>query len=460
MGTRLWPLSRLPHPKPFIDLPSKRTLIGETYKRVKNLDDVDQIVTVTNASLLFKSVEECNANSHKTTIKDYILEPFGRGTAAAISLSALYLKEKIDKDATILVLPADHIVQNEINFKLAVDKAKEYAKGGRIVTFGVVPTRPDTRFGYIQHASGNVLKFIEKPTLPVAQSYLDAGCHLWNSGMLCFQAEALLSRMEEHCPDLLRQVGQCFESARKAERLDGASVSIAASDFEKVDPVSIDYALMEKLDDALVVPCDIGWSDVGSHEAMSEFAEADENHNRSVGEVRFHRSENVFAHSDSRMVNVVGASDLIVVDTEDVLLVAGRNDAADIKSMFDCIKSEGHEAHRLHRKVHRPWGSFTLLEDEEDYKVKKIVVKPGGRLNLQTNQHYCEHCFVVNGRAHIINGNESFILENNESIYIRKSAPCRLENLEEFALVLIEMREASYFWDNDIVRYEDAYDRV
>lgn len=460
MGTRLWPLSRLLHPKPFIELPSKRTLIGETYKRVRNLGYVDQVVTVTNESLLFKSVEECDANSHKATAKDYILEPFGRDTAAAVSLSALYLKAKIDKDAIILVLPADHIVQNEINFKLAVDKAKEYAKEGRIVTFGIFPTRPDTGFGYIKYDSCNVLKFVEKPSLSVAQSYLDEGCYLWNSGMLCFQAGALLSRMHEHCPDLLRQVEQCFEHARMTDRPDGAAVSIAASDFEKVDPVSIDYALMEKLDDAVVVPCDIGWSDLGSHEAMSEFAEADENHNRSVGEVRFHRSENVFAHSDSRMVNVVGASDLIVVDTEDVLLVAGRNSSADIKSMFDCIKSDGHESHRLHRKVHRPWGSFTVLEDEEDYKVKRIVVKPGGRLSLQSHQYRSEHWVVVSGRAHVVNGNESFVLESNESTYIPRSVRHRLENLDNFVLILIEVQTGSYFGEDDIVRYEDIYDRI
>ncbi|HEY6898759.1 MAG TPA: mannose-1-phosphate guanylyltransferase/mannose-6-phosphate isomerase [Rhodocyclaceae bacterium] len=464
-GTRLWPVSREMHPKPFIRLADGQSLLQKTFLRGAMLPDVEAVLTVTNREHYFKSEDEFLACQTAPIEHDYVLEPFGRNTAGAIAAAALVAAERYGDDACLLVLAADHIITDQAAFATAVASARKAAEQGALVTFGIRPERPETGFGYIEAGPGTegaarpVKRFVEKPSLEVAQQYLAAGSFYWNSGMFCFSAATALAELAVHAPAVLAAVRPALAHGRRTagERL--SSIELDAGDFAAVPDISIDYALMEKSAKVQVVPCDIGWSDIGSWTALAALEQADDRGNRIVGEALLEDVSNCYIQSLDRVVGAVGVSDLIVVDTPDALLVARQDRAQDVRAVVQRLKAAGHESVRLHREVHRPWGTYTVLEEGPRFKIKRIVVKPGARLSLQLHHHRSEHWVVVSGRAAVINGEREIAIGANESTYIPANTQHRLFNPGDEDCVMIEVQVGDYVGEDDIVRLDDQYGR-
>jgi len=458
-GSRLWPVSREMHPKPFIRLSDGQSLLQKAFLRGAQLPDVSEILTVTNRELFFKTEDEYREVNVRRLATSFLLEPFGRNTAAAVAAAALHVAAK-QADAILLVLPADHLIADQSAFTNAVEEARRLAEQGKLVTFGIQPVAPETGYGYIEADGHRVLRFVEKPDAATAAAYLKTGRFYWNSGMFCFKATTMLEEMRQHCAGILDAVQTCLTQSRCAEGKDFTQCELAPELFEKVPENSIDYAVMEKSDRVAVVPCDIGWSDIGSWSALGELSTAGANGNRVEGEALLHDVENCFIRSDERLVGAVGVRDLIIVDTPDALLVADKARAQDVKHLYSQLKASGHEAHKLHRTVHRPWGDYTVLEEGERFKIKRIVVKPGASLSLQMHHHRSEHWIVVNGMARVTNGERVFLLNTNESTFIPAGHVHRLENPGVIDLVLIEVQSGDYLGEDDIVRIEDTYGRI
>lgn len=459
-GSRLWPVSRALHPKPFLEMADGQSLLQKAFLRGVGLRHVAGVLTVTNQELLFKTQEAYAALSRDELPLAYILEPFGRNTAPAIAMACLYVRAVYGAQAVLLVLPADHLVTDTTAFSLAVDRAVELAAEGKIVTFGVKPDRPETGFGYIEAQGERVARFIEKPPLSAALAYVDAGNFFWNSGMFCFSAATMLEEMTRLCPDVLETAQQAFARAERSGENQTSVLALTAESFAAMRDVSIDYAVMEKSDRMAVVPCDIGWSDIGSWAALGECMQADAQGNRVKGPVCLHDVQGSTIRSDHRMVGAVGVRNLIVVDTPDALLVADRDHAQDVKHVYASLKATGHDTHKLHRTVARPWGSYTVIEEGPGYKIKRIEVKPGARLSLQSHRHRNEHWVVVSGQATVINGQKESRLQANESTYISAGTRHRLSNATDESLILIEVQTGSYLGEDDIVRYDDVYGRA
>ncbi|MCT8990326.1 mannose-1-phosphate guanylyltransferase/mannose-6-phosphate isomerase [Chelativorans sp. SCAU2101] len=458
-GSRLWPLSRDLHPKPFIRLPDGTSLIGRTYARAAALPGVERIFTVTNRELLFLTSDIYAERGGPSPENAFLLEPFGRDTAAAVALAANHAAETLGADAVLLVLPSDHLIRDEAAFAAAVERAAELAADGRIVTFGIRPERPETGYGYIEADGEEVRRFIEKPDKKRAAEYVASGNTYWNSGMFCFSAGTMLKAMETHCRDILAGVRAALQAARRLEADGRTVIEVDAKEFEAVPAISIDYAVMEKVDNAACVPVDCGWSDVGSWAAISELVEADASGNRLTGEALIEASRNCFVHSEDRLVGLVGVSDLLVVDTPDALLVAHKDKAQEVKRLYNRLKEGKHDAAKLHRTAHRPWGTYTVLEEGDRFKIKRIVVKPGATLSLQAHHHRSEHWVVVSGTALVVNGDEEILLTTNQSTYIPCGYKHRLANPGILPLVLIEVQSGDYLGEDDIVRFDDVYGR-
>ncbi|TKA89442.1 mannose-1-phosphate guanylyltransferase/mannose-6-phosphate isomerase [Guyparkeria sp. SB14A] len=461
-GTRLWPVSRELHPKPFIRLADGESLLQKSYLRGAQIPGVAEVLTVTNRELFFKTEDEfreVGAQLDHVVDNSFILEPFGRNTAAAVAASSLHIAEKYSDDAVVLVLAADHLIADRDAFEAAVGEACELAAEGRLVTFGIKPDAPETGYGYIEAQGSRVLRFVEKPSLEKAREYLDDGRYLWNSGMFCFRAGTMIRELDEHAPNVLSAVRACLEVARKAEGDHFSQVELTSDSFDPVPEDSIDYAVMEKTKNASVVACDIGWSDIGSWAALGDLSPADEENNRVDGNALLHDTHNCYIKSDERLVGAVGVDNLIIVDTPDALLVADKRRAQEVKKLYSELKEVGHEAHRLHRTVHRPWGTYTVLEEGERFKIKRIVVKPGGNLSLQMHHHRSEHWVVVSGMARVFNDGKELLLGVNESTYISAGHTHRLENPGVVELVMIEVQSGEYLGEDDIVRFEDIYGR-
>jgi len=463
-GSRLWPVSRESHPKPFIRLADDQSLLQKAWLRGAVLPDAAEILTVTNRELFFKSAEEfhevAGIPDNKKLPTRFILEPFGRNTAPAIAAAALYAASIHGEDACLLVLPADHLIANQAAFADAVAKAVLLAATGKLVTFGILPNEAATGYGYIE-ADGNVVKsFVEKPDQATAERYLASGKYLWNSGMFCFQAGTMLREMQLHCPAILEATRECLENSPQSEDRGTIKIDLDAETFEGITDNSIDYEVMEKSHNVAVVSCDIGWSDIGSWTALGDITPADHEGNRTEGEVVLHNVSGCYIRgSNPRMVAAVGVRDLVIVDTPDAVLVADKNSAQDVKHIYARLKSEGHEAHRLHRTVFRPWGSYTVLEEGIGYKIKRIVVNPGASLSLQMHHHRSEHWIVVSGMAKVLNGEREIYVNHNESTYIPAGHKHRLENPGLLELVMIEVQSGQYLGEDDIVRMEDVYGR-
>ena len=458
-GSRLWPLSREAYPKPFIQLPDGSTLMGRTYERAARLPDVERIVTVTNRELLFLASDVYAAAKAPKLKNAFLLEPVGRDTAPAVALAAIHAADTEGADTVLLVLPSDHLVTDEQAFSEAVQKAEALAKGGRIVTFGIVPERPETGYGYIEVQGANVLRFIEKPDAKRAAQYVASGRTYWNSGMFCFSAGTMLAAMQQHCPDVLAGARQAYLAARKSESEDRTTFEIDRQSFASTPAISLDYAVMEKAAGVACVPVDCGWSDIGSWAAIADLVESDESGNRVTGEVIVEGAQNCFVHSEDRLIGLVGVSDLLVVDTPDALLVTRKDKAQEVKQVYNRLKEQGHEAAKLHRTAHRPWGTYTVLEEGERFKIKRIEVKPGARLSLQAHHHRSEHWVVVSGTARVTNGDQEILLATNQSTYIPCGYKHRLANPGILPLVLIEVQSGDYLGEDDIVRFDDIYGR-
>jgi mannose-1-phosphate guanylyltransferase len=452
-GSRLWPLSRELYPKPFIALPDGETLIRKTFLRAAALPGVARIVTVTNRELTFLTADEYEKAGGKGVAQSFILEPFGRDTAAAVAAACLHIEETEGSDAIMLVMPADHLIEDREAFAAAIAQARSMAAQGRIVVFGIRPDRPETGFGYLEADGDRLVRFVEKPDAARAAQYVAGGRHFWNSGMFCFPAKAMLSALERHAPDVLAAVGTTLAASRRQEGDSRMTVEIDRAAFAAVPAISIDYAVMEKVEGAGFVPCSFGWSDIGSFGAMAELVAPDAAGNRIAGDALLHDVRGSFVHAGDRIVALVGVSDLIVVDTADALLIAAKDRAQDVKAIYNRLKGEGSEAALLHRTAHRPWGSYTVLEEGDRFKIKRIEVKPGGRLSLQSHHHRSEHRVVVNG-------DDESLLKTNQSTYIPAGHRHRLENPGKLPLVMIEVQSGDYLGEDDIVRFDDVYGRT
>lgn len=459
-GSRLWPVSRETHPKPFIRLADGQSLLQKAFLRGATLEGAEEVITVTNRELYFKTTDEYREVNKAGIATSYILEPFGRNTAPAIAAAALQVAKAHGDDAVMLVLAADHLVANQAAFAEAVAKAAGLAQAGSLVTFGIHPATPETGYGYIQADGNRVVRFVEKPSLDIAKHYVASGDYLWNSGMFCFTAGSLLRELEKHSPDVLAATQACIAQSQTAQGNAFSQLELDAATFAKAPDISIDYAVMEKSKTVAVVPCQIGWSDIGSWDAIGDLSAPNADGNRVQGEALMHDTVNCFVQSDGRMVGLVGVSNLIVIDTPDALLVADRSRAQDVKHIYAGLKAKGHETYKLHRTVHRPWGTYTVLEEGVGFKMKRIEVKPGATLSLQMHHHRSEHWIVVKGTAKVVNGDADFLLHTNESTYIPAGHKHRLENPGVINLVMIEVQSGEYLGEDDIVRFQDIYGRV
>lgn len=462
-GSRLWPVSREQHPKPFIRLADGQSLLQKAFLRGAHLNGVAEVLTVTNRELLFKTEDEFREVNAAGVATSFILEPFGRNTAPAIVAAALQIAKTHGNDAMMLVLAADHLIADQSAFEQAVLNATELAAMGKLVTFGIQPEAPVTGYGYIEADGNSVLRFVEKPSLEKAQEYLASGRFLWNSGMFCFSAGSLLREMEKYHPQIVAGMRVCLAQSRASQGVGFVQIELDSKTFATVPEDSIDYAVMEKSDQVAVVPCNIGWSDIGSWSALGDLDEADADGNRVQGEAMLHATHNCTiqnnSQSNSRLVATVGVNDLIIIDTPDAVLIADKSCAQDVKHIYAELKSSGHDAHKLHRMVRRPWGTYTVLEEGVGFKIKRIEVNPGAKISLQMHNHRSEHWVVVSGIAKVLNGVSELIVNTNESTYIPAGHRHRLENPGLQNLVIIEVQSGSYVGEDDIERFEDSYGR-
>jgi mannose-1-phosphate guanylyltransferase/mannose-6-phosphate isomerase len=456
-GTRLWPLSRELYPKQLLALTGTHTMLQDTALRLAGIADAAPPIVVCNEAHRFTVAEQIRALGMETSA--ILLEPVGRNTAPAVALAALKALE-IDAEATLIVAPADHVIRASRVFQTAAETAAALAQAGKLVTFGIVAHAPETGYGYIRRGEGAgpaypVAQFIEKPPLDLATQFVASGDYYWNSGMFVFKAARYLAELAACAPDILDASRAAFQAAR----LDLDLARIDKAEFEKCRSESIDYAVMEKTRDAVVLPLDAGWSDVGSWSSLFDALPADEEGNVLQGDVMVHDTHDCYVHSTSRLVAAVGMDDHIIVETKDAILVAPKGRVQDVKELVAMIKKSGRSESSLHREVFRPWGSYDSIDNGERFQVKRLSVKPGGVLSLQMHHHRAEHWIVVQGTARITCNDKTFLLSENESTYIPIGATHRIENPGKVPLHIVEVQSGSYLGEDDIVRFEDNYGR-
>lgn len=455
-GTRLWPVSRESRPKPFLRI-GEKTLLTQTYERALAVAGDATPLIVTNRDYYFLSKDDLAQQSRQP---QYLLEPVGRNTGPAIALAALWALQQ-DASADMLVMPADHFIRDTEAFGAAVASALTATAEGFLTLFGVSPTGPETGFGYIEtgtpvgsHAR-RATRFIEKPDAVTASRYLEAGNYVWNSGMFCFKAQAILDAFALYCPGLLACAREVWNDARA----EGDKILLPAA-FAAIENISIDYAVMEKAKNIAVVEGGFDWTDVGAWNAVADATPSDENGNTSNRcEPILLDSHNTHVEANDRLVVAIGVDDLVLIDTEDALLVAHKAKAQQVRDVVAELKAKGHEAHKIHRTVMRPWGSYTVLQEGPGFKIKRIEVKPRASLSLQMHHHRSEHWVVVSGTAEVTNGKEQTVLAANQSTYIPAGNRHRLRNPGNAELVLIEVQCGTYVGEDDIVRFEDVYGR-
>jgi mannose-1-phosphate guanylyltransferase / mannose-6-phosphate isomerase len=461
-GTRLWPLSRQSYPKPFMAMPDGESLLQKTLRRACAVAAGNPVMTVTSSDHYFVTRDAYRTHPAFASMH-YVLEPVGRNTAPALALAALELQQKFGPEATMLVLPSDHLISDHAAFARAVATAYEAARQGYLVTFGITPTRAETGFGYIRQgaaiaglAANDIAAFVEKPDALTAEHYVRSGAYAWNSGMFCFATRGLLAAFASLTPALMEQARICHLASRRDEQ----SLRLDTDTFAAMPNISIDYAVMEKASRRAVVPAHFDWNDIGSWKALSELSPPDANGNRRQGDAILVGASNCYVQTTSkRLVAAVGVENLIVVDSDDAVLIVGREHSQDVGKVVAELKARGHEAAKLHLTVRRPWGSYTVLEDAEDAKVKRLIVNPGEVLSLQMHQRRSEHWTVVRGTAKVRVGDREFLLQANESVHIPVKTLHRLENPTSEPIALIEVQCGEYFGEDDIQRFEDRYGR-
>lgn len=457
-GTRLWPLSRKQHPKQYLPLAGNNTMLQETILRLDGLENLSDPIIVCNADHRFLVAEQCQQIDVKNST--ILLEPIGRNTAPAIAAAALQ-SLKICNDAILLVLSADHVIQDVGAFHRAILIAMKQAQTGKLTTFGIVPTEANTGYGYIQFAQENingahkVERFVEKPDVETAKRYLEQGDHLWNAGMFMFQASVLIKELTTHAPDIVKSVDKAVNVAKQ----DLDFIRLDQQAFESSPSDSIDYALMEKSNNVVVVPLDAKWNDVGSWSALYEIGAKDYAGNVIQGNVLIENSTNTYINADHHMVAAIGVDNLIIVDTPDATFVSTRDRSQEVKHIVEQLQQQNREEQSYHRKVYRPWGWYDSIETGEYFQVKRLHVKPGAKLSVQMHRQRAEHWVVVIGTATVVNGDEVLTLKQGDSTYIPVGSIHALENSTNDPLEVIEVQSGGYLGEDDIVRFEDVYGR-
>jgi len=459
-GSRLWPLSRELYPKQFLPLVNQYTMLQNTVLRLEAINDIAAPVVICNEEHRFMVAEQLRALDIRPSA--LILEPVGRNTAPAVAVAALHNLEQND-DSILLVLPADHVIANTEVFQRSVERAVSHAQAGRLITFGIAPESPETGYGYIKAGqplddSGvcPVERFIEKPDQSTAQAYVASGEYYWNSGMFMFRASRYLEELERFAPAIV----QACREALTAGQVDLDFLRLDKTAFAACPSDSIDYAVMEKTTDAVVMPLlHLGWNDVGSWSALWKAGARDAAGNVLQGDVMTVDTRNSYVYSEGRLVATVGIEDLVVVETADAVLVAHKDRVQEVKTIVNRLMLEHREESRTHRRVHRPWGAFSAIDTAARFQVKHITVNPGASLSLQMHHHRAEHWTVVAGTARVTRGDEVFLLTENQSTYIPVGTPHRLENPGKIPLELIEVQSGGYLGEDDIIRFNDVYGR-
>lgn len=462
-GTRFWPLSREKMPKQLLKIGGEDTLIRQTVSRVLPLVRVENIFIVTNHSLADTIGYQLSTKFDRSWDGNFILEPAAKNTAPALGLAALHL-ERIDPESIMVVLSADHSIRKSGEFLDLIRKAGEAARHDYLVTLGIQPDRPETGYGYIKSGERcretgidgvyTVEAFVEKPNLETAREYLREGRYFWNSGIFVWKTKTLLNEIEKHQPSLHQGLGEIRRSIGTEKE-----AAVVKGVFKDLESISIDYAVMEKTGRAAVIPADIGWSDVGSWTALDDVSERDAAGNVITGNVIDIGSRDSIIYAEKRLVATIGLTETVVVDTPDATLVCSKERAQDVKKIVDELKKRKAEEHLTHRTVYRPWGSYTVLEEGDSYKIKRLVVNPDAKLSHQLHHHRSEHWVVVSGTARVTNGAREYDVHPNESTYIPLSTKHRLENRGKIPLQIIEVQNGEYLAEDDIVRFDDDYKR-
>lgn len=470
-GSRLWPLSREGHPKPFIKLFDGETLLEKTYRRVGLLPNVPKIngkpfaLTITNRQYYFISKDELD----KTNVSSiFLLEPEARNTAPAISMAALWIKRNYGDNASMLILPADHLIQNESELLESIKNAiiLNHQDPSYLVTFGIKIQSADTGFGYIEAGEPlvkgfEVAHFYEKPSLKTAQEFISSKSFFWNAGIFCFKVCQLLEELEIHSPDILIHSQAAWDATFNEKLLDDSKIDIPQEIFKKCPNISIDFALMEKSKNVAVIPADLNWSDIGSWLSFSELSKPDQEGNSIIGNGLTIKSTNTFIQSSERIVAAVGVNNIIIIDTPDALLVIDKSHTQDVKLVTSELKQHQHEILHSHRTIQRPWGSFTTLQSGISFKIKCIEVNPLKSLSLQSHRYRSEHWVVIEGEAEVINQEKTYRIKTNESTFIAQGAKHRLHNpLADKVLKIIEVQSGTYLGEDDIERFEDQFGRL
>jgi len=455
-GTRFWPLSREETPKQLLNLCGRQTLIQSTVSRITPIIPLEHTYIVTNQRQVESISLQLLAGTGLSWDTQFIVEPEAKNTAPAIGLAAIYIKN-LDPEAIMVVLPSDHMIKDNDKFCSALLLGAEVADQGCLVTIGIRPDRPETGYGYIKVSSQNFLKaerFVEKPDKEMAERYLKEGDYYWNSGMFIWRAEAILLAIKRYMPELYEGL-MTIEKAIGSDREEETARSV----FSKIKSESIDYGVLEKAQDVAMIPAEFGWSDVGSWNALEYILPLDENNNVKQGNVISIDNRSSILYCGKRVVGAIGLKDMIVVDTEDATLICPKDRAQEVRRIVDILKECKAKEHVTHRTVFRPWGSYTVLERGDRYKIKKIVVRPGAKLSHQMHHHRSEHWVVLSGTARVTNGDRVYEVHPNESTYIPMSTKHRLENPGKISLEIIEVQNGEYLEEDDIIRFDDIYSR-
>ncbi len=460
-GTRLWPVSRKNHPKQFLNITGDQTLLQATLSRLDGVKNIDKSIVLCNENHRFTAAEQLTEMGHD--FGALILEPVGKNTAPAVAIAALRAIEKHD-DALLLVLPADHVIQDTKAFHQAIELAKEAAKKNKLVTFGIVPNKAETGYGYVKRGESkpfdkgvifDVSEFVEKPDFATAEKYVDSGDYYWNSGMFLFKASVFLNELEQFNPEMLEA---CKRALNGAEH-DLDFLRLDKKAFEACPSDSIDYAVMEKTTEAMVVPLDAAWNDVGSWDALWEIEEKQENGNVLRGDVILHESHDCLVRAEHKLVSLVGVKDLVIIETKDALLVAAKDKVQDVKAIVEKLRSSERSETELHREVYRPWGKYDSVDVGEHFQVKRITVKPGQSTSMQKHHHRAEHWIIVSGTARINCDDKTFLCTENQAAFIPQGSKHRISNPGKIPMEMIEVQTGVYLGEDDIVRYEDDYGR-
>ena len=462
-GSRLWPVSRQLAPKPFIKLSGGQSLLQDTFIRASNLNNVNSILTVTNEKTHFRMQDEYLAINQQSLICDFILEPYGRNTAPAIAAACLFITKNYTAEEIILILPADHLVSDFTKFNVAVNNAISIAQQGYIATFGITPEYPETGYGYIEanhelpiECGYAIKRFVEKPDAKRAKEYLASKDYLWNSGMFCGKVSVFLDEFNLHAKTLLEATNNCIINSKVDTFLNSKIVHLNSELFIQPENISIDYALFEKSQKTAVLPCSIGWSDIGSWLSIAQTLPKDKDNNAIIGESVLHNTNNCLIYSTGRIVAGADIQNLIIVDTPDALLVADKNNAQNVKIIFDRLKETEHESSKLHQTAYHPWGTCTtVLEEEPFYKIKRLEIRANATTSLQMHNFISKHLVVVDGAAIVTKEHEVFELKANQSTYIEPKTKYRIENNTKNNLTLIEIEHGQCLREEDIICFDD-----